>query len=489
MFSLVMAVVLLIIAIVAFVMKSKIPEYKEFEGRDRFGDKVTQNNQTKIDLLNAKNKIQNLAGAGLIVGAIILGGSGAVSYNDAGYCTYNQTAFGQEVTKCEMGWYYSGWSNRTTEYPHFITIANTNDAQAGGTAVSGPYPVRLSDNWNGDVTQTTRFAIPQDEEQFLAMHRTFRSPERLITTTLKPAVTSSLDSVSNLFSMEEYYAGGKRDQYKTEFRDAVVKGRPQVKQVQVSRNGDIITNKVASSSLDAAQDTSNVGSTAIRRVVMQKVTDEGGNVIRELHGYAQYGITVSSAILENLDPDNKFEDQIQARKDAASRRIVAQEQRKEQEEQRLLEIQRGETAIAKRQAQAKVDQIQKTTEAETSKKLALIQAERLKEEAEIAKQTSEINLEKSRIDAEAVQVLADATAYEKQVILEADGALQQKLKAWTDAQRFWANAAAQINVPQTVFASGGEGTAGNALGTVDSFMQMMTMQAAKQLQVDPTITK
>ena len=488
MFSLVMAVLLLIAAIAAFTLKSKIPELKERHGKDEYGNEAIYSNQNRIDLLSAKNKIQNLVGAGMIVGGLVLGLSGAVSYNSAGYCTHAQTIHGSETSECSTGWFYSGWG-KTTTWPHFITVANTTDPDADGSAVSGPYPVRLSDNWNGDVTQTTRFAIPQDQEQFLSMHRTFRSPERLISTTLKPAVTSSLDSVSNLFSMEEYYAGGKRDQYKTEFRDAVIKGRPQVKQVQVSRNGDIITNKVASSDLTAAQDTSNVGSTSIRRVVMQKVTGEDGAVIREIHGYAQYGITVPSAILENLDPDNKFEDQIQARKDAASRRIVAQEQRKEQEEQRLLEIQRGETAIAKRQAMAKVEQIQKTTEAETEKKLALITAERLKEEAEVAKQTSEINLEKARIDAEAVQVTADATAYEKQVILEADGALQQKLDAWTTAQKYWANAAAQINVPQTVFASGGEGTAGNALGTVDSFMQMMTMQAAKQLQVDPTITK
>ena len=489
MFSLVLAILLTIGAILALVFKSKIPQLQTETIRDRFGDQVESNNSKLISILKLKNKVQTEVSVGALGGALVIGGMGTISYNDAGYCTHAQTIFGTEESSCTTGWFYTGWG-RTTAWPHYITIANTTDPNAEGSAVSGPYPVRLSDNWNGDVTQTTRFAIPQDDVQFLTMHRTFRTPERLISTTLKPAVTSSLDSVSNLFSMEEYYVGGKRDQYKTEFRNAVVKGRPQVKQVIVNKDGSAIVANASASDSEAAQDTSTVGNLSSRRVVMEKLVNSDGSVIRETHGYMQYGISVPSAILENLDPDNTFEQQIQDRKDAASRRIIAQEQRKEQEEQRLLAIQTGETNIAKRQADAKVIQIQQTTEAETTKKLALIAAERIMEEAEIAKQTSEIKLEQARIDAEAVQVTADATAYEKQVILEADGALQQKLDAWTTSQKYWANAAARINVPQTVFAGSGDGgNAGNALGTVDSFMQLMTVQAAKSLQVDPNITK
>lgn len=425
--------------------------------------------------------------AALIMLGMFTGIQGSINYNDSGYCQHIQTIFGTESSTCSTGWYFEGWG-QSTEWPHFITVSNTNSVEAEGSSINRPYPVRLADNWNGDVTQTTRFGIPLDRDQFLKMHRDFRSPERLITTTLRPAVTSSLDSIANLFSMEEYYAGGKRDAFKTEFRDAVIKGRAKVRQVSRYSSKGAFTNKAASSDLSAAQDTSQVGETNVRQIVMEKVKDNAGNEIREEHGYITYGVTVSSAILENLDPDDRFEKQIQARKDAASRRIVAQEERREQEEQRLLEIQRGETDIAKRQAAAKTEQIQQTTEAETTKKLALIRAERVKEEAQIAKDTAAIKLERARIDAEAKQVTADAEAYQKQVILEADGALQQKLDAWVKAQTVWADAASRINVPTTVFA-GSDGKTGNALNTVSSFMDIMTAQAAKQLQVNPTITK
>ena len=416
---------------------------------------------------------------------------GTFNYNDAGFCQHVRTIFGNETSTCETGWYFAGWGN-STAWPHYITVAHTLDAtgENSGTAFQGsiaePYRVRLADNWTGDVTQTTRFGIPQEPSQFLEMARTFRTPERLINTTLKPAVTASLDSVSNMFTMEEYYSGGKRDQFKSEFKDAIEKGRAQVRQISLNQAGGVIRNRVASSDSDVAQDTSEVGDTEVRKVLMEKITDANGNDVRTPHDFTEIGVTVASAILENIDPDDEYERQIGERKKAASRRVVAREQRLEQEEQRLLAIQQGETDIAKRQAEAKVEQIEKTTNAETTKKLALIEAERVREEAEIAKQTAAINLDRARIDAEAVTVAADAEAYAKEAILLADGALAQKLAAWTEAQKVWADAASKINVPATVI--GGEGgTAGNALGTVDTFMQMLMIKTAKDLQVDPTV--
>jgi regulator of protease activity HflC (stomatin/prohibitin superfamily) len=413
---------------------------------------------------------------------------GSVSYNDAGYCQHVRTIFGNETATCETGWYFSGWGN-STSWPHFITVAHTADQEADGSAIYTPYPVRLADNWNGMVTQTTRFGIPQDQDQFLKMARDFRSPERLISTVLKPAVTSSLDSVSNMYTMEEYWAAGKRDEFKSEFADAVLKGRAEVVQISLNRDGGVIRGNAAPSDSAAVQDTSVMEDTEVRTVRIDKVKDSSGNDVRIQHDYTEYGIIAASAILENLDPDDKFEERIQARKDAASRRIIAQEERREQEEQRLLAIQKGETDIAVRQAAAKTEQIQATTEAETKKQLALIEAERMREEAEIAKQTAEINLERAKVDAQAVTVAADAEAYAKQAILEADGALAQKLAAWTEAQRVWADAAAKINVPATVIAGGtGSGTAGNALGTVEQFMNMLMVKTAKDLAVDPAIT-
>jgi hypothetical protein len=425
---------------------------------------------------------------GSILGVVALASVtiGGFAYNDAGYCQHVRTIFGTESSVCEAGWYFEGWG-WSNQWPWAITIAHSTNPEADGSSVSAPREVRMADNWMGHVTQVTRFEIPQGEDEFLNMSRKFRTPERLISSVLLPAVTSSLDSVSNMFTMEEYYSGGKRDQYKTEFRDAIESGRPVVRQVSKLIDTGVGMDGARANDSDVAEPTSSAGDATQLVTVTEKILDERGVPLREAHDYQEFGIISASAILENLDPDDTFEEQIKARKEAASRRIVAREQRKEQEEQRILAIQAGQTAIAKRQAAAEVEQIEKTTNAETTKKLALIEAERMREEARIAKETSEINLEKARIDAQAVQVAADAEAYQKREILEADGALAQKLDALVRINAEWASAASQIKVPQTVFTGSGDTSTGNAMTTVDQFMQMMMVKSARDLQVDPSI--
>ena len=415
---------------------------------------------------------------------ILIGALGGVSYNDSGYCQHIRTIFGTESAECNTGWYFSGWGN-STAWPYFITVAHTIDPGADGSSINEPYNVRMSDNWTGDVTETTRFGIPQDQEQFLKMARDFRSPERLISTTLKPSVTTAIDTVANMFTMEQYYSGQMRDQFKTEFKDTLIKGQPKVQMVQKEVTNPDPAQAAASDTVNA-QDTSTVGDTTVTITVAEKVLDQNGKEIRTMPEYLQYGIQVSSAILEKIDADPAFEEQQKKRKDAVSRRVIAKEQRLEQEEQRLLEIAHGDTEIAKRQAEAKTEQIQLTTEAETQKKLAVTKAEQQREEARVAKETAAIDLERAKIDAQSVTVAADAQAYAKKAILEADGALQQKLDAWIEAQKVWATAASQIKVPSTVI--GGNGSTGNALSTVDTFMSMLMIKTAKDLQVDPTIT-
>jgi hypothetical protein len=431
-------------------------------------------------------KIKKLSVIGLVAIATTFGALGAFSYNDAGYQKHVRTIFGTESAVLDTGWYFEGWG-RSTTWPKFITIANTLNPLANGGEVNPPYRVRLADNWTGDVTQSTRFGIPNDIEQFLSMAQTFRTPERLISTTLLPGVNASIDSVANMFTMEEYYSGGQRDQFKSEFSDTITYGRAMVRQISLNQAGGIIQSARARANDDAAtDDTASSGDTDVRRLIMQKITDANGDVIRVEHDYLQYGIVVNQAILENIDPDDEYEKQINDRKQASSRRVVAREQRLEQEEQRLLAIQSGATDIARRQAAAEVVQIERTTDAETEKQLVLINAGRKQEEAAFARDTAAINLERARIDAESVTVAADAEAYAKEAILLADGALAQKLEAWVEAQRVWAAAAADLQVPSTVIGGSGEGV--NSVNSAQTLMDLLMVNTAKQLSLDPSIT-
>ena len=163
----------------------------------------------------------------------------------------------------------------------------------------------------------------------------------------------------------------------------------------------------------------------------------------------------------------------------------------QEEEQRLLAISKGEREVAERQAQAKVIQIERTTQAETEKQLAITEAQKFREQARIEKERAQILLETATIDAEAKRVAAEAEAYAKRQILEADNALAQKLDAEIEIQKLWAEAYARRQVPQYVFGVGGGGPSGPPTGADSEtrmLQQLLTMEYAKRLDYERALT-
>lgn len=435
------------------------------------------------------SRLKKVVAAALGGISILTLGSGAFDYNEAGYCVHIRTIAGSETSKCDLGWYATWWG-ASTPWPHYITIANIDaEANAGGSSIDGPYTIRMADNWSGEVVQTTRFGIPQDEAQFLKMARDFRSPERLVTTTLRPAVTSSLDSIANLYTMEEYWTGGKRDEFKTEFESAIKKGRPAVERREQVVNSDYVDPDTAPSDSEVVADTAETGTNQSVRTVTVKKLDANGQEIRIQHDYISYGIIVSSAIVEKIDPDDRFEDRIQERKDAASRRIIAREKRLEEEEQRRFALAKAEREIAEKQGQARVYQIEQTTNAETQKRLALVDAEKQREQARIGLERSKIELQTAEVDAQTVKVKADADAYQRQQAIKADNALSIKLETEKAIQSYWADAFSRRHVPQVVIAGGGNSDVPvGSNSEVQSILQMLQVDLAKRLSYDRSIS-
>ena len=221
---------------------------------------------------------------------------------------------------------------------------------------------------------------------------------------------------------------------------------------------------------------------------IEKQLDKDGFPIIKTSKSKSLGILVVEARITDLEPNKEFAARMRLKQKASADRAIAREQRIQEEEQKLLEIAKGQRQIATTQAAALVEQIAATTAAETEKQLAITAANKLKESAAIDEERAVILLAIAKIDAEAVTVAADATSYKKRVILEADNALAQKLEAWVTAQEVWADAFARRNVPTTTFGSGGSGGAGTD-SDVTAFMNIMTMKAARELSVDINIVK
>jgi regulator of protease activity HflC (stomatin/prohibitin superfamily) len=257
-----------------------------------------------------------------------------------------------------------------------------------------------------------------------------------------------------------------------------------VRRVEVTQKAKRKAKATANATLGAQQE--DYGDETKVTFEVRKILDENGQPKRKTQKFIAFGISVVDARVTDMRPNKKFVERMQLKQKASADRAIAREQRVQEEEQRLLAIARGEREVAERQAQAKVVQIQRTTEAETEKQLAITSAQKLKEQAQIEKETAQIQYEKAKIEAETLRTLADAEAYKKKVILKADNALAQKLDAEVQIQKLWAEAYSKRAVPTNVFGSSG-GTPVGGDGEAKAFMQLLTLDAAKRLSFDRSI--
>ncbi len=414
----------------------------------------------------------------------------SVFYAEPGYIYHVRTVTGSEEVVTEVGYKfypfgrYNSWKRAMTVQAQRgvgdKAIRAETDTDNTSASLS-PMNIIFLDQVDAHAEATVRFSIPSDTESFLKLAHEYRSPENLLRTALMPAFKETLQANASLMAAEEYYAGG-RTEFNSEFENQMSSGIFLVKREEIKVRSSKGARASANASLGTDQE--EYGENFKTIFVVRKVLDGDGLPKRKMQRFLGFGITVVSALITDMKPNNKFIQRMQLKQQASADRAIAREQRVQEEEQRLLAIARGEREVAERQAKAKVEQIQKTTEAETEKQLAITKAEKLKAEAAISKETAFINFEKAKVEAETVRTLAEAEAYKKKVILQADNALAQKLEAEIQIQTLWAGAFAKRKVPSTVFGSGSSGSPVGSDAEVKAFMQMLTLDAAKRLNYD-----
>lgn len=411
-------------------------------------------------------------------------------YAEPGYVYHVRTMLGKEEVVSDVGYKFYPFG-RVNAWKRALTVQAVKGAgedsgsfaevESSDTSAGMPeQTIMFLDQVDARAEATVRFSLPSDTEAFLNIAREYRTPDNLLRTALLPAFKETLQANASLMSAEDYYSGG-RTEFNSEFENQMANGVYVVKREETLSHADRKAKASANAALGTEQE--EYGDDTRASFVVRKVKDKDGQPLRKRQKFADFGITVVDARVTGMTPNVKFVERMQLKQKASADRAIAREQRIQEEEQRLLAIAKGEREVAERQATAKVDQIAKTTNADTEKQLALTEAQKFKEQAVIAKDTAAIELEKARIEAETKRTLADAEAYHKKAVMEADNALAQKLDAEVRIQELWAAAYAKRAVPQYVFGSGGETPTGGD-GEVRQFMQLMTMDAAKRLSYE-----
>ena len=414
-------------------------------------------------------------------------------YNEAGYQTHIRTAWGEEKVVTDVGYAVKGFGRATAwkqaQTVQFFLCDPTDCEAEGEEGVSSSvknYKIVFLGNVDGGVEASTRFRLPQGDK-FLKIAQEYRTPENFINTALTPAIKETLQSTASLMSADDYFSGA-RSEFCSEFENQLRSGQYVTKRREVERQNVRGRNEGAAlqSGADVVGEQQDTGKRT--EFVTEKILDDKGVPLRKQQQFVGMGVDVVEARITNVDPNPQYKERMQKVQKALADLAIARQDRLKEEEQKLLVTARGEKEVEEKRQETLRNQIEQTTNAQTAKQLAIINAEREKQSAMIAKLTSVELLEKAKIDSQAVKVTADAEAYAKAAVIEADGALDKKLAALVDINAKWAEAASNARVPSVMMGGSGENGIGRQ-SEISQLMGIMAVKAAKDLQVDMTIQK
>lgn len=399
-----------------------------------------------------KNVIKLIA-AGLMLLAVLW--FNPFSWNSATERTVITSANGSQFVRFQPGLYYAGIYATHAKYPNQISISysvNGPDWKLRDNGIDiGPISVRFNDPASATCEGIVQYILPTSEQEMLNIHNAHMSIEGLIKKRLAPYTLECLQSCAQLMNTEMHYSGG-RAQMAQDYLDQL-------------RNGVFLLNVQEKNTYDSTEH-------SYRKLyqVQKQYNDSTKEIKRKFSSIKEYGIVVSDAQITNVDYETAIDSLIGKKLAAATKASVS----------------RQELMTAQQQAQ--------TAEAQGKRELVTIEYEKKKEqtslvvEAETKVKVAEQDLSAQKIarlaateEGAKIKTLADAKSYEKQRLIQADGALEQKLKAWVASQEYWAKAFGEYSgaiVPQMQM---GGGNGGN--GAVN-FMELMGMKAARDLNLD-----
>lgn len=160
----------------------------------------------------------------------------------------------------------------------------------------------------------------------------------------------------------------------------------------------------------------------------------------------------------------------------------------------------GRKTIAEAKAKQETEKIREVTKADQDRQVAIVQADKEKQvaitqanrEKEVAETAGKQRLAVADLDQQSAEkkkqeqiLLGQGEAERKRLVLAADGALTQKLDAYKAVQATWADALSKYRGDITPrFVSGGGSGSTSAANSFQSFVELQTMKAMRDLNFD-----
>ncbi|MDB5257567.1 MAG: domain / Band 7 family protein [Chitinophagaceae bacterium] len=397
-----------------------------------------------------------IVGIALIFAFILFSIVNPFSWNDAGNRTVVERADGTQIVQFAPGVFYAGFFSKEKEWPNQISVMyqdSTPNYELTDNGIEiGQISVRFNDATTSSIKGITQYILPQDEKEMIALHNAHRAPLSLVTKRLAPYTKECLQSSAQLMSSEMHYGGG-RAQMAQDFGDQLKEG---VYLLSVQE-------KIVYDSLE--KENKRIYETKIQYDPITKAPK------RKVSSIKEYGITVADAAITDVDYEEKVDMMLSKKIDAATKASVSKQELMTAQQQALTAKAKGEQALVEIEYTQKQEQTRQVVEAQT--KVMIAEQDKIQQK---------IAYEGAVLEAKKIKELADAEAYSKARVMQADGALDKKLNAYIEVQKSWASAFAQYQgqVAPTYMMGGGTGGGYNA---AHNFMEIMTMKAAKDLNL------
>lgn len=306
--------------------------------------------------------------------------------------------------------------------------------------------VRFNDKGHANLSGSLAWEMPLDDEHLTQLHTKYGSHEAIEQQLIRTVVEKAVYMTGPLMSSQES-AAERRNELLQFVEDQVANGVYKTQTVQ-EKQPDPITGQPKTVS--------------IVRLVM-----ENGSVVRSDESPLKtFGIKTFNPSINEVKYDPVVEAQIQEQQKATMAVTTSAANAKKAEQDAITAAKNGEAEAAKAKWAQEVKKATEVTAAEQRRDVA-----NLDRQAAEQKKAEQI-------------LLGEGEARRRQLVMDADGALDKKLEAYKEVQKYWADAVKNYQGNWTPLVSSGSSSTSTAGSGAMQLLEMMGAKAAVDLGLD-----
>lgn len=339
------------------------------------------------------------------------------------------------------GWAWQG-GGTATHYQKSKQYWFSNKSEEG-EAHDQSIKILFNDAGDAKISGSIRYDMPLADKEVLGLHNRYGSQEAIEAQLIRPTLDKAVLMTGPLMSSRESFAEKKGDLLRF-IEDQAVNGTYRT----ITRSTKEV-DKVSGEERTVNQ--------------VEVLTDSAGIARRQEPSQIKpTGITLSQLSINDMGYGQRVSDQLQEQQKMTMAVQTSKAKTLQAEQNAITAKKEGEAASATAKAEAEVIKTKLVTEAEQKRDVAKLELEA----AEFEKQT-------------AIKQ-GEGEAAKRRLIMQADGALSQKLEAQKAIAASFADAIKNRAVPEVIIGGG----SGHSDGDVNAMMQMFMANQARQMAAE-----